>query len=52
MIEGGIFCFMNPVFGMYDQVQHKPASHLCLWEGILFSRCPNDRPTDCPTVCP
>ena len=25
---------------------------LCLWEGILFSRCPKVRPTDRPTVCP
>ena len=22
---------------------------LCLWEGILFSRCPTDHPTDRPT---
>ena len=25
---------------------------LCLWEGILFSRCPKVRPSDRPTVCP
>ena len=25
---------------------------LCLWEGILFSRCPSERPTDRPNVCP
>ena len=25
---------------------------LCLWEGILFSRCPSERPTDRPNLCP
>ena len=25
---------------------------LCLWEGILFSRCPSVRPSDRPNVCP
>ena len=23
---------------------------LCLWEGILFSRCPTDRPSECASV--
>ena len=25
---------------------------LCLWEGILFSRCPTERTTVRPNVCP
>ena len=29
-----------------------PPLKLCLWEGILFSRCPSERPTDRPNVRP
>ena len=34
-------------------VIHYTPRKLCLWEGILFSRCPKVRPSDRPpTVCP
>ena len=31
-----------------DNCSHYTPRKLCLWEGILFSRCPSDRPNVCP----
>ena len=32
-------------------VIHYTPRKLCLWEGILFSRCPKVSPSDRPTDC-
>ena len=37
---------LQPIIVYYNP--HK----LCLWEGILFSRCPSVRTSDRPNVCP
>ena len=34
----------------YLYLNHYTPRKLCLWEGILFSHCPNVRPTDCVSV--
>ena len=38
---GGVF-LTHCMLGNYKCTSHKR----CLWEGILFSRCPSDRPSD------
>ena len=41
--------FSNIINELITVLSHYTPRKLCLWEGILFSRCPNERPTDHPT---
>ena len=41
----------EPALTKFSVLNYTPRK-LCLWEGILFSRCPSERPTDRPNVCP
>ena len=41
-----IFACLDP-YGRYNYTPRK----LCLWEGILFSRCPTDRTNERKCVC-
>ena len=42
---------LTKIYDKRDDFNYTPRK-LCLWEGILFSRCPKVRPTHRPTVCP
>ena len=52
-----VLCFSRPRYqvSVYRTigplVSYYTPRKLCLWEGILFSRCPSERSTDRPSEC-